>query len=763
MIVLDAGSFQISRANGSSRYTFTNVQLKRGESGLLVWADNSAREVFFNSIFGWADARHLLWKTDGEILTLKDTVEGEPKAVLVSRNPENQLSGCFQATSLEFAIPLALNGTDISKQHANADFLLAAFGLSMAAEWPAGTLSSGQKQRLLLASAISICKSLLLVDGPMEFIDPMMRQRLLAFILQFCQARDVSCLFAASSEHSLNAHAFDKVFIINSDSDKTVLRYRNNAETRRVRYKDVNSPNVLVIRGLEYIVPNSHVRLYCGLTFTVPSSAGVVLCGPNGSGKSTLAHIIAGRLTPSVGQVLVNGVQASEWFEQLRPQVSLSFSDPDLTITQKSVRLEIDAVAAGLMPGDLYAEILSILGLHSEFETNPFDLNWQARRRLCLAKAIKAARTILFVDEPAADADIDEREAIASALGMCVNIGLLVIVATNDDYLAGLIGFDQIVYLPAPETVVERREILNADRAQFRSPEISDHSRERNSSSDLGTAWMGAAAGWLQRTAEFSLFWDKNVYPKLLPILAELRIDGDCALVDLGCGHGMHTAIVARFLKQNGVAVSSVIGVDSVKRFVTGANTLFCIQQNIEFYDLDLTNLSAVANLAKRLKGIGSDLIFTAFFSLHDMSTLDGIKLLLDRTKKVGGVFVAVLLSPNWVRNSDVVSDRTLAADAREKAGSERVAIDWEWVGWYPVSTESSDALYIPYFFRELSVYDEMLGQFWLEDRPATSVYSDSVKPADLASAVGHGACREDEVIILWTDYRGRSTGEQLG
>jgi energy-coupling factor transporter ATP-binding protein EcfA2 len=740
MLGLDARSFRIISPDGVT-FTFEEVLLNQGESGILICSDNSAREVFFNSVFGWTDQRHRGWKTEGAIVTSELFNTDMPRATLISRNPEPQLSACFEATILELVTPLALNGVPADTQRVVAEFLLSAFGLSTAANWPAETLSTGQKQRLILASCLSICDSLLLVDSPMEFIDPIMRRRLLSFVTQFCKARNISCLFAASDEQAERLHTFDRRFKIDSSVNPSPIDF----STTNVGAAALDDPvesckHVLVVETLEYIVPHSQVRLYAGMTFAASAGTGIVLCGPNGSGKSTLAHIVAGSLAPSSGRVLVHDKPASAWFERADPQLALAFPDPDLTITQKSVRAELDAIVPGRITEPVYRNILLLLRLATQLDVNPFDLNWHQRRRLTLAKAIKAARTILFVDEPAADADAEERRSLALILDMCVRAGLLVIVATNDDKLAEAIGFARTIQLAPAQS-----EPLRTDNFEERTT--------HNLSTSRVTPWSRVVDEWLQGTAEFSFFWDKYVYPKLLPLLAEIKTDRKCVLVDLGCGHGLHTTIVSRILKANGITVSSIIGVDDESRFIRSADALFGAE-DAQFIKLNLINNRAIEELGEKLRSVNADIIFTAFFSLHDIASLDGIKLLLEQTKDVGGTFIAVVLSPDWVRNSGVVRDQQFAKDDLKKNQTEGKLPDWEWVGSFPVLTAIDHTLRVPYYFRELSDYEKLLLNAWPTVRKITTGHDliGSTIPKEDES----GLSKQDEIVILSTTHRTR-------
>ena len=64
-----------------------------------------------------------------------------------------------------------------------------------------------------------------------------------------------------------------------------------------------------------------------GIDLAVVAGERIAIIGPNGAGKSTLFNLISGRLTPTSGQVLLNGtpIQGKQPFEINRMGLSRSF------------------------------------------------------------------------------------------------------------------------------------------------------------------------------------------------------------------------------------------------------------------------------------------------------------------------------------------------------------------------------------------------------------------------------------------------------
>lgn len=158
----------------------------------------------------------------------------------------------------------------------------------------------------------------------------------------------------------------------------------------------------------------------------------VGLIGPNGSGKTTLLDAISGYVTPSSGDVLLDGVDLVDHLPEERAALGLvrSFQDcrlyPELTVEEtllvaEDPRRPTGVLAAALsLPGARRAErekrgradeLISALGLEP-FRHNLVDeLSTGTRRIVDLATILAASPRVLLLDEPTSG--IAQREAEA--------------------------------------------------------------------------------------------------------------------------------------------------------------------------------------------------------------------------------------------------------------------------------------------------------------------------------------------------------------
>ena len=147
-------------------------------------------------------------------------------------------------------------------------------------------------------------------------------------------------------------------------------------------------------------------------------SSNEVLCivGPSGCGKTTLLRCIGGLLTPSSGEVLIDG----EPIRAPREGVAIVFQHFGL-LPWKTV---VDNVAFGLriarLPWQQVAEkvehYIDLVGLTGFENHYPYQLSGGMQQRVGLARAMAIDPEVLLMDEPFASVDAQTREVLQEEL-----------------------------------------------------------------------------------------------------------------------------------------------------------------------------------------------------------------------------------------------------------------------------------------------------------------------------------------------------------
>ena len=158
----------------------------------------------------------------------------------------------------------------------------------------------------------------------------------------------------------------------------------------------------------------------------------VGLLGPSGCGKTTLLRLIAGFERPNRGEIRLDGRSVAgpgRWLPPERRGVGMVFQDYALFP-------HLDAwgnACFGLRHGQDTARVawlLELLGLDGLERRYPHELSGGQRQRLALARALAPGPSVVLLDEPFSNLDVEVRLRLRSelpaVLNQCGTSGVLV-------------------------------------------------------------------------------------------------------------------------------------------------------------------------------------------------------------------------------------------------------------------------------------------------------------------------------------------------
>jgi ABC-type lipoprotein export system ATPase subunit len=176
---------------------------------------------------------------------------------------------------------------------------------------------------------------------------------------------------------------------------------------------EIDSRPLLEARGVYHIYRSEQLETIAvrGTDITVAAGQWVSVVGPSGSGKSTLLNILGGLVTPSAGEVLLDGEDIGRLDEPSRAKlrrtklgVMLQRDNlhPLLTV-RENVALPLQL--SGSPFAERTGELIERVGLRDRARHRPHQLSGGEAQRASIAVALAGRPKLLLADEPTGELD----------------------------------------------------------------------------------------------------------------------------------------------------------------------------------------------------------------------------------------------------------------------------------------------------------------------------------------------------------------------
>ena len=179
-----------------------------------------------------------------------------------------------------------------------------------------------------------------------------------------------------------------------------------------------------------------------GVSFSVGQGEFVALVGPSGSGKTTMLSILAALLTPTSGQVLIDGQDLARMNEKKRvalrrEKIGFTFQSNNLIpflSAQENVEFMLKLNGRLDKTGRLRSqELLARLGLADRMHNLPSQMSGGQQQRVAIARALIHAPTLVLADEPTASLDTERAFQVVETFSALIHEnGRAGIIVTHD-------------------------------------------------------------------------------------------------------------------------------------------------------------------------------------------------------------------------------------------------------------------------------------------------------------------------------------------
>jgi peptide/nickel transport system ATP-binding protein len=171
----------------------------------------------------------------------------------------------------------------------------------------------------------------------------------------------------------------------------------------------------------------------------------VGLVGESGSGKTTLARCLVGLEAPTGGEIIIDGIIASNYSalrsrerSQVRRSIQIIFQDPysSLNPTWSVSDALREALRLGGMESnrDAVGDLLQEVGLPANYATRkPVALSGGERQRVAIARALASRPKVIVCDEPVSALDVSVQSQILSLFRtLQAKLGISFLFITHD-------------------------------------------------------------------------------------------------------------------------------------------------------------------------------------------------------------------------------------------------------------------------------------------------------------------------------------------
>jgi len=354
----------------------------------------------------------------------------------VFQNPESQ----FFTLTVDQEVSLGPENLGLDDVDERVEEALRMVGLEDKRHESVFNLSAGEKQRVAIASQLSMSPEVIVMDEPTANLDPQATEDFFR-VLENLTGRT---LILIDHRTFRVPEVFDMVAVMEEgriihEGCADELMDRDFRERYGLRSPERGfSFNKRKMKGRTILRTSGLSRSY-GDGFRLEDinlelARGTVLgvTGPNGSGKTTLARLMAGLLKPHRGRVEVRG------------SVGLVMQDPDHQLFMDTVEGEITFGVEDYNPGDV-EDVLRTMNLHRHIHRHPHSLSGGEKQRTLISVFLYRKPDVIIMDEPTTGMDLDNMKRLASWIERLREMGVAVMIITHDHEFLSMVADDIMV------------------------------------------------------------------------------------------------------------------------------------------------------------------------------------------------------------------------------------------------------------------------------------------------------------------------------
>lgn len=308
-------------------------------------------------------------------------------------------------------------------------------------------LSSGERQKVAIASAMVTKAEILIFDEPSANLDTQGIENLKS-ILEILKDNGTTMVFAEHRiyylmdivdrflyiEEGKIIREYTREEIVKIDlSEQQQLGIRCPNETKIKKLKNISiqqkSKPLIELDKISLSIKGKSIIENC--SFAGYSGQIIAVLGTNGAGKTTLAKVISGMYRETKGNIIINGKKSNHKKRNKRVWYSANETQTQFFTNsiEKEILIGIDRSSEKL---ENARELLKLFNLYDIRDKHPYALSGGQKQRLSILCGLLSDRDILILDEPSSGLDYRNMEILAGAIKKTADMNKTVLLITHD-------------------------------------------------------------------------------------------------------------------------------------------------------------------------------------------------------------------------------------------------------------------------------------------------------------------------------------------